>query len=56
MDYWLGQLAAGKTTEDIIATYFGSEEYYQQHSLILKWWSAPALLGSTYIWQALVER
>ena len=29
---WLAQFAAGKTNEDIIADFTGSEEYYKLHT------------------------
>jgi hypothetical protein len=30
--YWLRQFAAGKTNEDVIAGFTGSDEYYKQHT------------------------
>lgn len=30
--YWLKQLAAGETNEDVIADFTGSTEYYAEHT------------------------
>jgi hypothetical protein len=30
--YWLGQFAAGKTNEDVVAGFTGSAEYYKRHT------------------------
>lgn len=32
LSFWLQQLADGKTIEDLIASFTGSTEYYDQHT------------------------